>query len=868
MRLEKITLRNFRAVADSTIEFGPGVTIVAGPNEVGKSSIAEALRMVRNVKHSSKAQAVKAVQPVGKDVGPEVELELTVAGNHVWVRKQWLRGEATELRVHGAVNENLSGDEAHERFNTLLEQHMDVELFNALEVLQGESLQTAQLVGLKSLSEALDESSSTVADHDALMSRIESEFSLHFTPTGRPKGDYRALGEEVDALSTALAEAEEESREMDHLTHEVEVTRGLVEEREGELEKAKENLAACQKADQALEELREGVQRAAEEVETATAHLEAVTQAQRTRQELIDDEVARTQALEKAREEFDSLATEVGDFEAELKAAKTAREEAQLEVKTARTKAKEAAEAVTAETNRQELQGLTTRFAEAEAAQQRRLEASETIANIAVDRPLLDELSQAHADHVAAKRARDAAAARVTITPAAGASVNVNDEPIEEPSEQVLSEALTVDSPGVVTVQVEPGALPEDVEREVSQTSDHFTELLERAQVEGLEEARAQVATREDAEKAREIAQHAFESALDGDSFDELREKLTILRSAVGEEEATTAQDLTALKEAATEASAGVSKAEEALEATAGAHEEKSERVKNSQIARARLETAVSGQEDELQRVKEQLVAAREETTDEQLTTAIPTAQTALEGATTRASAAEGELNEANPDAVRIELENATEWETTATTRVEEVVATLHGLNARLAERTAKGLYEQVQELRGQLGEVTLRYERTRRRAESARLLRDVMVRHRDEAHARYVAPFQKRITSLGRVVFGPDFAVDITPELQISHRTLDNRHIPFEQLSAGAREQLGLLGRLAAAALVEEQEGAPLILDDTLGFADDTRLAALGAVLNEVGRNTQIVVLTCQPSRFTRVGGAELVNLSASGIA
>ena len=81
--------------------------------------------------------------------------------------------------------------------------------------------------------------------------------------------------------------------------------------------------------------------------------------------------------------------------------------------------------------------------------------------------------------------------------------------------------------------------------------------------------------------------------------------------------------------------------------------------------------------------------------------------------------------------------------------------------------------------------------------------------------------------------------------------------------MSAGAQEQLGILARLAAARLVAQEEGVPLILDDTLGYADPARLATMGAALALAGRDTQIIVLTCSPDRYQQVGSADVVRLA-----
>jgi hypothetical protein len=152
-----------------------------------------------------------------------------------------------------------------------------------------------------------------------------------------------------------------------------------------------------------------------------------------------------------------------------------------------------------------------------------------------------------------------------------------------------------------------------------------------------------------------------------------------------------------------------------------------------------------------------------------------------------------------------------------------------------------------------------------RRAAEAIKALRTTMLAHRAEAQKRYVAPFKEQIERLGRVVFGADFKVEISSDLAIVNRTLSDTTVPFGSLSTGTREQLALLGRLACAQLVDEKEGAPLVLDDTLGFSDPSRLSALNVVLADVGRSAQVVILTCQPERFSSIGGATVVHLGAA---
>jgi hypothetical protein len=149
------------------------------------------------------------------------------------------------------------------------------------------------------------------------------------------------------------------------------------------------------------------------------------------------------------------------------------------------------------------------------------------------------------------------------------------------------------------------------------------------------------------------------------------------------------------------------------------------------------------------------------------------------------------------------------------------------------------------------------------RRARAAQLLRSVMGRHRDNTRQRYVEPYRCELHRLGRPVFGPSFEVDVDSDLCIRSRTLDGTTVPYESLSGGAKEQLGILARLAGAALVAKEDAVPIVIDDALGFTDPDRLAKMGELFDTVGEHGQVIVLTCSPDRYDGVTGAHRIDLN-----
>ncbi|MCY3892654.1 MAG: hypothetical protein OXF65_05090 [Acidimicrobiaceae bacterium] len=138
--------------------------------------------------------------------------------------------------------------------------------------------------------------------------------------------------------------------------------------------------------------------------------------------------------------------------------------------------------------------------------------------------------------------------------------------------------------------------------------------------------------------------------------------------------------------------------------------------------------------------------------------------------------------------------------------------------------------------------------------------------RHRIKAQRRYREPFKQHIEQFGKIAYGDSFSVDVGEDLGIERRTLDGLTLGVSQLSTGAREQLGIIARLACAAIVSpEGGGAPVILDDALGWSDSARLKDMGAVINAAGNDCQVIILTCTPGRYAHVGKASVVHLPTS---
>ena len=179
------------------------------------------------------------------------------------------------------------------------------------------------------------------------------------------------------------------------------------------------------------------------------------------------------------------------------------------------------------------------------------------------------------------------------------------------------------------------------------------------------------------------------------------------------------------------------------------------------------------------------------------------------------------------------------------------VVIPLLGLGYLAAER--------VDEVRTRREHVSRRHAQIERKATAALRLHDTVAAHRDAARRRYAAPYRAELERLGRLVFGPDLQIELDDDLRIERRVLDGTSLEVAQLSVGAREQLGLLARLACASIVAGDGGVPVLFDDVLGHADPERVAAMGRALEAAAAGSQIIVTTCTPERYATVDATRI---------
>ena len=402
-----------------------------------------------------------------------------------------------------------------------------------------------------------------------------------------------------------------------------------------------------------------------------------------------------------------------------------------------------------------------------------------------------------------------------------------------------------------------------DIQAQYTAAQQDLAAGLAAAQVADLAAARSTDQRRRELQSARDQLTATLAGLCGDDDVEQLRSRLAELRSLPAFSGDITIDAGTARTEL-DEAEAGRVKAGADCETHRRVAALAMSKLTEVSTQATRLQDKLVTQRAELAVVVDRLTQQRATVADDKLTATAEADSSAAQTAAGRVAELAEQLAAAAPDAVAAELAEAVEAAATLRERHDEIARTLHEIASQLTVFGTEGRKGKLDAAEIQCEHARDEHDRVGRRARAVQLLRDVMVRHRDTTRLRYVEPFRAELQRLGRPVFGPSFEVDVDSDLCILNRTLDGCTVPYESLSGGAKEQLGILARLAGAALVAKEDAVPILIDDALGFTDPQRLVKMAAVFDTLGERGQVIVLTCTPGRYDGIKDAQRIELCA----
>ena len=875
MKLHRLVLTNYRGITHREIEFPDrGVVVVSGANEIGKSSMIEALDLLLEAKDRSTKKEVKQVKPTHADVGAEITAEISTGPYRFIYHKRFHKRCETRLTVLTPRREQLTGDEAHERVRALLDETVDLELWRAQRVLQAASTAAVDLSGCDALSRALDvaageavQLSGAASSCALLIDRIDAEYLRYFTPTGRPTGEWasticrlRAADDAVARCAAAIAEVDDAVRRHAALSEDL-------ARLAGESAEASKRLTAARAAADAVAELTRQLMQAevvaAAADATHAASVAALTERRRLRADIDGraEGVAELEAAAAEAAEEDATAREVQE------AAEAAAERARAAVQASQARVDAARRAVVQLSDRDEADRLAVRLAKIDAAQRELDGVERELAGIALTDATMRDVEAAAAAVERAAGQVELASAHIELAAIADVELRVGGEAVALHAGTTWSASATaptdIEVPGVLTARVVPGTPASETQAKFDAAQKVLAAALATGKVDDVAAGRLVDQRRRGLQTTRDRLSATSEALMGDDTVEAMRARLSELRD---DEPAETGLCEVNVAAARAELEAAVATHQQAVvdcethrKVAAAAAQRLAEKSTWASVLREKLSAAQA----ELTAARERLALQRESASDDGLAVRAEADGEEARRATGRVAELGGELAAAAPDTVAAVLDDAVRRAESLGERYDEVAEALREVTAALKVYGTEGRKGQLDAAETEREHAEAEYLRVHRRARAAQLLRSVMARHRDATRLRYVDPFRNQVERLGRIVFGDSFEVEIDSELRICNRTVSGRTVPYESLSGGAKEQLGIVARLAGAALVATEDSVPVVIDDALGFTDADRLIKMGAVFDAVGGDGQVIVLTCSPQRYAGVAGAHHIELT-----
>lgn len=877
MKVHWLEMRHYRGVQERRVDFSlTGITIVRGPNESGKSSIVEALRLLLDLPHDSRRAKVRAIKPVQGDFGPEVAALFELGGLMCEYRKKWLKEPFTQLQVLSPSPRQLSGREAHDFISHELDSNLDRALFDALRYVQGEAVAQHSLVRSTSLMASLDAATSASAREldggSTVADAVQREYEKYFTKAGKYRDEHRRLQSLVQESQDRLDKARDELANLEVVGDSLRRTVADISEREELLSEATAELDSqthkqelCRVRKQSYDDAEVALNRAATDVQMQEDRVLA-------RHGLIAQQERALREREQLLGELGGLGREIGDLGEKLRIATDDRDQAQREFSDANSEAERASEISEWCRNKEDLARLVGKLnnvrktkAELDAARRIVFEYQD------VDHGLLTEIERAvdgvmrcEAELSAGQTSFAIKARRESVLEVDGVRETLTDQESRNVVAHagmvfVFDDALEVVVQGPSLVELEEALTRAKTVRDRLVSSHHLDPKGPRSDLE------ARLREKMSATERSQHLKSQLDDALGGSDEDDLYQQCEVLNAKIAEVDLLGEVSLMMARKVSEAAGQRRRLCEDQLQVSTKRVARLKLQWDDLRNQRSKCEGSLQIVIQNLERATSELDRARELQQDATVESTLEAARAAKEVAKGALEAARAAYLELQPESIAALAENLEAQIAQMRDEQQQASQKREQLKGQLVGLGDKDLQAGFDAADATDAENRRRLESHERQARAAKLLYETFARHRDLARESRAAPFAKEVNRLAQFVFGRDVSIAVDPQdLSIGSRTLNGATVEYGELSTGAREQLSVVATLACALLVCKKEpGVPVILDDALGFSDRERLGGLGLVFQEAGRSVQIILLTASTTRYSSVGSAKVVEVS-----
>ncbi|MEO8056861.1 MAG: AAA family ATPase [Burkholderiales bacterium] len=873
MKLTRIRLeqfKQFRKPVEITA-LDAGINLFTGPNEAGKSTIVAAVRAAFFERHRS--SSVDDLRPWGDaSASPTVELEFSIKGTPYRLTKSFLSKKHCELQA-GA--QRLDGALAEDHLAELLgfqyagkgasaAQHWGIPGLLWIQQGAGQDIKDPVTHATDHLRNALNESLGEVASSggDDVLAAVEAQRNELLTPaSGAPRGVYAEaikrqtqLDGELKVIDADVAAYRQKvdllaTLRRDHAADEAQKPWAAFREQE---QQARDRLTSIERVQSSLAADRQRVEQLDAQLKLLRGQLETFDAQETAAKTRASDVDAARQALSAAGHLVEQWAAQTTSAAAACDAAR----EGLRQVRLAQTRAGLVREL---DDLRHKTTAVDARLQQAEAEQAALLELQAQAAAAETDPSALKQLRKQGVQLRELQIQRAAVATRLRFNLAEGRSIQLGDEVLSGTGERLLLAPVTLQLASLGEVEISPGGADlAELGRQESALSDQHVALLQQLGLASLDaaEARHQVHT----QRAADVKTAAATlKALAPMGVDALRTESRSQAARAKELETALGQLPAAGVSTGASGLPTVSEAESVEEAARLALEQINTSLSQARVATGNAQATFDGAQrehrDALSLLQASDRAARLQATNQALVDA--RAEQSTLASTVKAKADEVAL--ARPDILKQDIERYQKSADQLAKGFEERKTALLRVEVELQSAGAQGLEERRAALARDLAQGARRAEELRRRAVALDHLLGLLKDKRGALTRKLQAPLQKHLNHYLQLLF-PAAHLEIDENLSPGPLTRNGPAGPesgvFEALSFGAREQMGVISRLAYADLLREA-GRPtlIILDDALVHSDDERLSMMKRVLFDAATRHQMLLFTCHPEKWRDVG-------------
>jgi DNA repair exonuclease SbcCD ATPase subunit len=895
MRLLSLTLRNYRVHRELAVDFDPARNLIGGPNESGKSTLAEAAHRALFLRAKTGGGVQAEMVSTLHHGQPEVRLAFEAAGTRWEVEKRFA-GAKGSARLSNAAGAVFKDDEAETKLSELLRSEVAggrgaagqlPALWAHLWVWQGRSgedpgphasqykdtlVQRLQQDGVAAVMQSTTD--------QRVRERIASAYDALFTATGKPRAgsppEQARLEAEAAAEAHRLATealARLESAIDAHRTAELQIaeaTAALPGLREQKTTAEHQLARVATLRQQEARELR-GWQDAEAARRQLLAH-DATIRDHQARASRAAEE------LQPAASRETDLAAAAAESRAASQTAEQALRAAEAAVRQTRLRHELASARVAAFEKDQAHRRLAHRASEAAALERERQDLLDPLARLpelsAKDLQSLRELDR---DASQAAATLEAMAAGIELLDG-DLPVTLDGQPLLPGQSHILTDAAELrigDRAARLRIRPGGGTSLAEARARADRSRRALADSLARRALASLDQATTAFEQRQ--ALAQQIAQlDARWKAMEGANLAaETQAAARDLASARAEVER---------RQHADEAAAPPASLEAALAARASgqlAFQQAEESEAAARRADSRLRTRAESDAAALTAHREQLASARQAARD--LDTRIKVLEDTHGDAAHRSAAqlqaAAAEHDAADqlaatrqalaalaPDLLAADLDRFERAIARQETRRREAEDQRLTARARLHLDGSRDPSAELSHARARLDLALAARDSALARARAIEKLHLLFTTSREAIDRSLVQPLADRVAGYLQCLFGPAATVRITLSDQGSAALELLRPgdpaFHFATLSGGAREQVAAAVRLAMAEiLAADHDGClPVLFDDAFAFTDPTRIPPLQRMLDLAAlRGLQVIVLSCSPQDYAAFGAKDL---------